>query len=89
MYNKVKHIDLKVYHLRQLVQDKILELYKVSSAAQVADSLTKSTPYPVFRVHRAALLGDRMVVTVTSSGGDAVQTRDQARESRGHVPRGT
>ena len=55
--NRVKHIDVRIYHLRDLCKSGIMSLYKVSSAFQVADSLTKSTPLPLFRAHRAVLLG--------------------------------
>jgi hypothetical protein len=37
-----KHIDTRVFKLRQLVEEKILELHKVSSAGNVADCLTKA-----------------------------------------------
>ena len=57
MYNRVKHIDIRVYHLRSLCQEGVLKLYKVASQFQVADSLTKSTPFQLFRAHRSVLLG--------------------------------
>eukprot|EP00961_Rhodomonas_salina_P120621 1623198-Rhodomonas_salina.1 len=57
MYHKARHIDTRVYHLRELCKDGALVLEKVSSAEQVADSLTKSTPKPAFEKHRNAMLG--------------------------------
>eukprot|EP00961_Rhodomonas_salina_P099723 1341275-Rhodomonas_salina.1 len=46
MFNKGKHIDVRVYHLREFkfVQDGIMELYPVSTHQQAADCLTKSLP---------------------------------------------
>eukprot|EP00961_Rhodomonas_salina_P021688 291690-Rhodomonas_salina.1 len=57
MYHKALHIDTSVYHLLELCKDCVLVLEKVSSAEQVADSLTKSTPRPAFEKHRDAMLG--------------------------------
>eukprot|EP00961_Rhodomonas_salina_P158165 2129276-Rhodomonas_salina.1 len=57
MYHKARHIDTRVYHLRELCKDGALVLKKVSSAEHVADSLTKSTPKPAFEKHRDAMLG--------------------------------
>lgn len=57
MYNRVKHIDVRVYHLRSLCREGVMELHKVASQFQVADSLTKSTTFPLFRAHRSILLG--------------------------------
>ena len=37
-----KHIDTRVFRLKQLVTEKVLELIKVSSAMNVADCLTKA-----------------------------------------------
>eukprot|EP00961_Rhodomonas_salina_P036753 493933-Rhodomonas_salina.1 len=57
MYHKARHIDTRVYHLRELCKDGALVLEKVASADQVADSLTKSTPKPAFEKHRDAMMG--------------------------------
>eukprot|EP00961_Rhodomonas_salina_P243296 3287693-Rhodomonas_salina.4 len=57
MYHKARHIDTRVYHLRELCKDGVMVLEKVASADQVADSLTKSTPKPAFEKHRASMMG--------------------------------
>mmetsp|Transcript_62060 Transcript_62060/g.128458 ORF Transcript_62060/g.128458 Transcript_62060/m.128458 type:complete len:483 (-) Transcript_62060:314-1762(-) len=57
MYHKARHIDTRVYHLRELCSGGLLKLVKVESAKQVADSLTKPTPRPLFVTHRSAMLG--------------------------------
>eukprot|EP00961_Rhodomonas_salina_P271921 3674318-Rhodomonas_salina.2 len=54
MYHKA---DTRVYHLRELCKAGTMVLEKVSSAEQVADSLTKSTPRPAFVQHRDAMIG--------------------------------
>mmetsp|Transcript_68603 Transcript_68603/g.143125 ORF Transcript_68603/g.143125 Transcript_68603/m.143125 type:complete len:90 (-) Transcript_68603:6679-6948(-) len=56
-FHKVRHIDTRVYHLRELCHDGVMELEKVESSAQVADSLTKGTPRPLFEYHRGIMLG--------------------------------
>eukprot|EP00286_Rhodomonas_abbreviata_P014033 CAMPEP_0181339602 /NCGR_PEP_ID=MMETSP1101-20121128/29358_1 /TAXON_ID=46948 /ORGANISM="Rhodomonas abbreviata, Strain Caron Lab Isolate" /LENGTH=1796 /DNA_ID=CAMNT_0023450611 /DNA_START=148 /DNA_END=5539 /DNA_ORIENTATION=+ len=56
-YHKVRHIDTRVYHLRDLCKDGTMELEKVDSARQAADSLTKGTPRALFEDHRRVMLG--------------------------------
>ena len=57
MYHKARHIDTRVYHLRELCKEGVMVLEKVASADQVADSLTKSMPKPAFEKHRASMMG--------------------------------
>eukprot|EP00961_Rhodomonas_salina_P178296 2404792-Rhodomonas_salina.1 len=57
MYHKARHIDTRVYHLRELCKEGVMVLEKVASAGQVADSLTKSMPKPAFEKHRASMMG--------------------------------
>eukprot|EP00961_Rhodomonas_salina_P268418 3627273-Rhodomonas_salina.1 len=57
MYHKAHHIDIRVYHLRELCKDCVMVLEKVASADQVADSLTKSMPKQAFKKHRVSMLG--------------------------------
>ena len=52
MYHQVHHIDTCVYHLHELCQRGEMKLEKVSSELQAADSLTKSTPQPLFVAHQ-------------------------------------
>lgn len=56
-YHKARHIDTRVYRLREQCKAGEMVLEKVSSAEQVADSLTKSTQRPVFAKHRDVMLG--------------------------------
>eukprot|EP00961_Rhodomonas_salina_P291804 3932341-Rhodomonas_salina.1 len=56
-FHKVRHIDTRVYHLRELCKTKVLELEKVESSKMAADSLTKATPRPLFEYHRNIIMG--------------------------------
>ena len=58
MYHKSKHIDTRVYHLRDLCTAGILQLHKVSTEEQVADTLTKALPEPAFKKHREVMMGN-------------------------------
>ena len=51
MYNKGKHIDVRVYRLREFVAEGLMELYHVASHDQVADCLTKSLPSEALKRH--------------------------------------
>mmetsp|Transcript_30938 Transcript_30938/g.64147 ORF Transcript_30938/g.64147 Transcript_30938/m.64147 type:complete len:333 (+) Transcript_30938:1777-2775(+) len=57
MYHKARHIDTRVYHLRELCRRGEMKLEKVSSELQAADSLTKATPKPLFAAHRDVMMG--------------------------------
>jgi len=57
MYHKARHIDTRVYHLRELCRRGAMVLRKVPSEFQAADSLTKSTPRPLFVTHRDVMMG--------------------------------
>jgi hypothetical protein len=57
MHHKSKHIDVRVYKLRELVNDGTMELYQVASADQTADALTKSVSAELLRRHRQRMLG--------------------------------
>eukprot|EP00961_Rhodomonas_salina_P146939 1977964-Rhodomonas_salina.1 len=69
MYHKARHIDMQVYHLRELCKDGALVLEKVASADQVADSLTKSTLKPAFEKHHDAMMGFKGSRNVSSRLG--------------------
>ena len=58
MHNKSKHIDVQVYHLRDLVKAGIMQLVKVSTGEQVADAFTKSLPELAFKKHQEVMLGN-------------------------------
>ena len=69
LYHKSKHIDVQVYHLRDLCNTGVkyhlrdlcntgvAELIKVGTNDQVADAFTKSLPLPAFAKHRKSMLG--------------------------------
>ena len=57
MYHKSKHIDVRVYRLREFVRDGEMMLYHVSTNDQVADVLTKSLQSVAFIKHRSIMLG--------------------------------
>ena len=57
MYHKSKHIDVRVYKLREFVRDGEMSLYHVGTNEQVADALTKSLPSATFAKHRNYMLG--------------------------------
>eukprot|EP00961_Rhodomonas_salina_P194188 2621955-Rhodomonas_salina.1 len=52
-----RHIDTRMYFLRELVRDHVLKLRKVPSCDNVADAFTKSLPAPAFQKHRRFLSG--------------------------------
>jgi hypothetical protein len=41
VHGRAKHIDVRVHKLRQLVEDKEIELIKIDTSEQVADNFTK------------------------------------------------
>jgi hypothetical protein len=51
-HNHTKHIDVRYYFLRQVVEDKLIKLEYIPTGDQVADALTKGLPpasYSTFR----------------------------------------
>ena len=50
-----KHIDTRVYRLRDLVRDKVLSLVKVATGEQMADGLTKALPAPAVAAFRRVM----------------------------------
>ena len=53
---RAKHIDVRIFKLRELVREGILVLTKVMTDYQVADILTKALPTVSFQRHRSAFL---------------------------------
>jgi hypothetical protein len=49
-----KHIDRRYFHIRELIDDKVVKMIYVKSADNRADWLTKPLPKDVFLKHRAA-----------------------------------
>ena len=52
-----KHIDVRVFKLREFVADKILTLEKVCTSANVADCLTKALPRELVERFRNVMFG--------------------------------
>ena len=57
MYHRAKHIDVRVYKLREFVSEGVMTLFHVGTADQVADALTKSISTTAFKKHRDKMLG--------------------------------
>ena len=58
MFHKSKHINVRVYRLREFVRDNGMMLYHISTAHdQVANALTKSLPSIAFIEHSTVMLG--------------------------------
>lgn len=56
---RLKHIDVKHFYVRELVEKGCIKIDYVPSKMQQADILTKSLPAPAFRDLRASLgVGD-------------------------------
>eukprot|EP00961_Rhodomonas_salina_P303804 3941371-Rhodomonas_salina.4 len=56
LHHKSKHIDVRVYHLRDLCKAGIMTLLKISTDNQVADALTKALPKPAFITHCSVMM---------------------------------
>ena len=52
-----RHIDTRLYFVRDLVQEGIVKLVKCAGTHNVADALTKSVPFPILEKHREYLFG--------------------------------
>jgi len=51
-----RHIDVRKYYVRELVEDKLIKLIPCGTKEMKADALTKSLMYPAFRTHRMTML---------------------------------
>ena len=60
MYNKAKHIDTRVYRVRELAagEQPEISVYKVAGNYQPADLLTKGLPRDAFNRHSTSLMGE-------------------------------
>eukprot|EP00961_Rhodomonas_salina_P024469 329732-Rhodomonas_salina.1 len=56
LHHKSKHIDVRVYHLRDLCRKGVMTLIKVSTDDQVADAFTKALPKAAFLKHCKAMM---------------------------------
>jgi hypothetical protein len=57
MYHKARHIDTRVYRLREMCKEGTMRLEKISTQEQTADIMTKGLPKAPFVKHRNAMLG--------------------------------
>ena len=53
-----KHIDVRKYFVRDLVEAGAIKLYPCDTKDMVADALTKSLAYPAFSAHREIMLDE-------------------------------
>ena len=60
MYNRAKHIDTRIYRIRELSSGDSpeVEVYKIAGEFQPADIFTKGLPRAAFERHRSALMGE-------------------------------
>eukprot|EP00961_Rhodomonas_salina_P163520 2202319-Rhodomonas_salina.1 len=56
LHHKSKHINVRVYHLRDLCKAGIMSLLKIGTDDQVADALTKALPRPAFVSHCGVMM---------------------------------
>ncbi len=58
MYNRAKHIDTRIYRIREMSESGEVNVYKTSGGNQPSDILTKSCSRPSFVKHRSSLMGE-------------------------------
>jgi hypothetical protein len=59
---RTKHIDIRFHYLRERVRDQQIQLIKVSSLQQLANSFTKAEGANLFLAHRKKYMFDRRLV---------------------------
>lgn len=52
---RLKHIDVKYFYVRELIEDKSIKVNYLPSTQQQADILTKSLPAPAFKKLRTSI----------------------------------
>jgi hypothetical protein len=52
-----RHINIRYFWLKDLVQRKQVSVTYISTTIMIADALTKSLSGPLFRIYRDAILG--------------------------------
>ena len=57
---RTRHVDTRVYYLRELVRDGHVKLLKCAGPQNVAHALTKSLPLPALAKHRQHMWGSRI-----------------------------
>ena len=62
MYHKVKHIDTRVYKVRELSSgdNPEVKLWKIDRSDQLSDIFTKALPRVSFERHRLKIIGTMM-----------------------------
>eukprot|EP00961_Rhodomonas_salina_P228791 3092301-Rhodomonas_salina.1 len=58
--DRSRHIDTRIYWLRDMVRAKIVKLRKCAGTQNVADALRKSLPSPSYAKHCEYLKGSRV-----------------------------
>ena len=58
MNPRSKHIDTRIFKLREFVEEKVLKLVKVNSSSNIADCLTKSLGRDPVTMARDYMLGN-------------------------------
>jgi len=60
MYNRARHINTRVYRIRELAAGASPEvnLFKIAGTDQPSDLFTKGLPRPAFEKYRAVLMGE-------------------------------
>ena len=60
MYNRAKHIDTRIYRIRELCSGESpeVDVYKIAGQDQPADIFTKGLPRDAFERHRLTLMGE-------------------------------
>ena len=56
----LRHVDIRVHYLRELVREGHVKMLKCAGPQNVADALTKSLPRPALAKHRQHMWGTRM-----------------------------
>ena len=69
MSGRSKHIDTRMYRLRDLVRDKVLKLVKIETQGQMADGLTKAMPAPAVATFSKFMAGPAWSVPEFASNG--------------------
>jgi hypothetical protein len=57
-----KHIDTRIFKLKEFVKDKIMVLSKIATEAQVADNLTKPLPLVGIQLARDIMSGSKIAL---------------------------
>ncbi len=58
--DRLRHVDVKIHFLRDLVRDGHIKLVKCAGTQNVSDDLTKSLPRPAFEKHREYMVGTKV-----------------------------